>query len=818
MTGNFLGFAQTSRLSVSAYRINEPIKLDGKLNEVAWAKAPKVKDFIQAEPIVGANPTHQTEAFVLYDDNAIYIGARMFDSDPTKILKELSLRDQIGNADNFRVFFDPYMSGINGFKFYVTSSGVQYEASVSNHIDDSNWNAVWQSEVSFDDNGWFVEIKIPYASLRFPSKDVQTWGLQIGREVRRLREVSYWSPIDPAISGWVQQSGIVTGINNIKSPIRLSLTPYVSGYLNTVYDPNVVKSERLAASPSYSAGLDLKYGVNDAFTLDMTLVPDFGQVISDRQVLNLSPFEIFFEDNRQFFTESTELFNKGRLFYSRRIGGRPLKYFNAINNANPGETLIDNPDVTQLYNATKISGRTSNGTGLGGFNAVVGESFATYQTASDGSTRKVLTNPLTNYSTIVVDQNLKNNSYVSLTNTNVMRRGSDYDANVTGAFTNMLTPDQKYNLQASAVASQLYFSDSIDVGYSYSIVAGKVSGNWTYNLRHVAESNNYNPNDLGFLFSPNERLYSGEVKYAQYKPRNPKLQQYSITTNIAYERLFKPDVYVDHYTTINAFILRKTRFAYGFNGRLEPFTTYNYFEPRSADFSRFLAFPVNYLIGGFVSSDYRKAVAYDIRYNYRYFDADGRNNYSFSVGPRIRISDQFSFIFNMAYSLVTQEPGYVNRFFVDVPLTLKDDDILFGNRNRQIIENTLTGKFTFNAQMNLSLRVRHYWDKVIYQSFGPLDENGYVEQNSFNGLDELGQPIFDRNVNIFNIDLQYNWRFAPGSDIIIVWKNQINRIDDEYDSNYYGNIRGIFDSPQGNSLSVRAIYFLDYNEIISKKS
>jgi hypothetical protein len=808
--------AQTPKRTVDAHRIDQPIKIDGILSESAWEQSQVVDQFVQKEPTPFAAPSFDTKAYILYDDDAVYIGAHLYDDEPDKILKELSLRDQVGNADNFRVFFDPYLSGLNGFKFYVTASGVQFEASVSNHIDDTNWNAVWDSEVSFDDNGWHVEIKIPYASLRFPTSEVQSWGLQVGREVRRLREVSFWSPIDPAISGWVQQSGIVNRLENIKSPVRLSLTPYVTGYINSTFDPQETK-QKLNVSPAYSAGLDLKYGINDAFTLDMTLVPDFGQVISDKQVLNLSPFEVFFEENRQFFTEGTELFNKNRLFYSRRIGGQPLNFGTVSRSLSQNERIVDNPTATQLYNATKISGRTRRGTGIGAFNAIVGESRATIYAENTKASREVLTNPLTNYNAFVIDQNLPNNSFVSLINTNVLRRGRDYDANVTGVSSNLLTKNQKYGVQSYFAASQRFFTDSLDLGYAMSFVVGKVSGNWTYNFTHNTESNNYNPNDLGFLFSPNERLYGAEVEFNQYKPRNPNLQQYSITTNIVYSRLFNPNVYSDHYTTINSFFIRKSRFAYSFNVRLEPALTYDYFEPRTFDFSKYLTFPVNYSAGGFVSSDYRKVFAYDIKTNFRYFDAAGRNNFSLSVAPRVRLSDQFSFIFNVGYSALFQEPGYINKALAGSIDGLGSNDILFGNRNRQILDNTLTSKFTFNSKMNLSLRVRHYWDKVIYQSFGRLNEAGYVDKLAFDGRGTDSQPIYDRNVNLFNVDLQYNWRFAPGSDIIMVWKNQINAFDDAYDRNYFQNFGGVFDSIQGNNISLRIIYFIDYQSITKRR-
>lgn len=802
--------------SLKAFRINQEIKIDGILSENEWSQAQKASGFVQTEPTPGLAATFDTETYFMYDNNAIYIGARMKDPEPNKILKELSLRDNTGNADNFSVFFDPYKSGLNGFIFLVTASGVQYEAIVTNNDDDVNWNAVWESAVSQDADGWYVEMRIPYSSLRFPASNSQDWHIQFGREIRRFRETSYWSPIDPTIAGWVQQSGKVTNIENIKSPVRLSLTPYLSGYLNTTYDPQNT-TQKVNTSTAYSAGLDLKYGLNDAFTLDMTLIPDFGQVISDRQVLNLSPFEVFFEENRQFFTEGTELFNRGNIFYSRRIGGRPLHYFSVYDQLNEGETLISNPETTQLFNATKISGRTSAGTGIGAFNALVGEENAIIRTI-DGSERKIRTNPLTNYNALVVDQNLKNNSFVSLMNTNVYRLGSDYNANVTGSFFELKTKDQKYFVSGSGVLSQKYFNANTERGHTYNVALGKVSGNWTYGAGHGVESENYDPNDMGFLFSPNEQYYYIDGGYTQYKPKNEKLQQFRFNGSTVYSRLYNPNVFTDFNISLSNFILWKSRFAIGFNTRLEPVKTYDYFEPRTDDFSRFMTWPTNYTVGGFVSSDYRKPFAYDVRLNYRFFDADNRQNTTLVLAPRFRLSDQWSIFTNTSISIIDFEPGYVNRYLSDKIINgLNESDILFGNRNRLIVDNSITTRFIFNAIMGINMRIRHYWDKVRYQQFGRLDQNGFVDVFDYDGLNAQKDPIFDRNVNIFNVDLQYNWRFAPGSDIIFVWKNQIFNTDKQYERDYLANLGGLFDSAQSNSFSVRVLYFLDYLYLFPRK-
>lgn len=807
-----LSIGENPERKLRAHRIQENIDIDGFLNEGVWQSAEAATDFIVTEPVPGAIATFKTRVFFLYDDNAVYIGARMYDDNPDKILRELSLRDQIGNADNFRVFFDTYQSGLNGFKFFVTSSGVQLEAIVSNHSDDLNWNAIWESKVNIDNEGWTVEMKIPYSALRFPSGNVQEWNVQFGREIRRLREVSYWSPIDPTISGWVQQSGTVTNIEKIATPVRLSVTPYLSGYVNT-YNPRISNQSTFVSTAS-RAGLDLKYGINDAFTLDMTLIPDFGQVLSDKQVLNLGPFEVFFAENRQFFTEGTELFNKGRLFYSRRIGGRPLHYGEINGLLGKGETIINNPETTQLINATKVSGRTGKGTGIGAFNAVVAESFAELQNEF-GVVRRVQTNPYTNYNTLVVDQNLKNNSYVTFVNTNVWRQGADYDANVTGGFFNFKTKSQNYFVSGDAVLSQKYYPNLKDLGYTYHLTAGKGGGNWTYEAGHGVESANYDPNDMGFLYSPNEWYIYGEGGYTQYAPKNKRLQQYSFSLNSVYTRLYEPYRFSDFAINASSFVLWKSRFAVGLDARIEPVATYDYFEPRTSDFSRYLVWPENWMVSGLISSDYRKPVAYDIKFSYRDFKTEGRTSTTFYISPRFRFNDRLSLIPSFSLSLMDKDRGYV---VTSDPIPGVDEgEIFMGVRDRVILDNTLTGKFIFNSTMGINARIRHYWDNVHYLYFGTLNDVGQLDRLEYRGTTNDGSGSHDRNVNIFNIDMQWNWRFAPGSDLFLVWKNQVYASDNAHELRYSRNFNKVLDAPVDNSLSLRVIFYLDYLYLFPRK-
>ncbi|NCT94922.1 MAG: carbohydrate binding family 9 domain-containing protein, partial [Chitinophagaceae bacterium] len=346
-------WAQFKKLD--ALKINTPLKIDGQLNEAGWKQASAADSFILNSPQFGIPASQRTIVKILYDDQAIYVGAYLYD-DPQLVRKQLTARDgeQRKDVDYFSVFFDTYNDDQNGFQFLVTSRNVQSDARLLPNLSsqfgtpsDYSWDAVWESKVHMQNDGWTVEMKIPYSALRFSQKEAQDWGLNFQRYNRRNNESSFWNAIDPNQNGFVNQFGDLAGLQNIKPPIRLSFLPYVTAGIRKVPLPaGGSKTDVLR-----NGGMDVKYGVNESFTLDATLIPDFGQVISDNVILNLSPYEVQFQENRPFFTEGIELFNKAGLFYSRRVGGTPRGY-NAVRNmvnSDPNLLLVSNPGVTQLY-------------------------------------------------------------------------------------------------------------------------------------------------------------------------------------------------------------------------------------------------------------------------------------------------------------------------------------------------------------------------------------------------------------------------------------------------------------------------------------
>ncbi|RYZ19119.1 MAG: hypothetical protein EOO16_20770, partial [Chitinophagaceae bacterium] len=352
----FTAMAQTPR-QLPAKRTTASFKIDGDLSETAWKEAVPATGFIEWRPTAGKpeNPGTGTEVYILYSNTSIYIGGYCRERTRDSVSRELVGRDVVGVNDFVGVIFDTYNDKINGFGFYVTPYGEQFDAKYSStNGEDGSWSAVWNSASKIRGDGWTFEMEIPYSALRFVSKPNQTWGLNITRRRNKTGQQYMWNPIDPQKNGFVNQEGEWTGIEKIDPPLRLSFSPYLGVYATNNSRPDPGKK---SWNTAIAGGMDVKYGVSDAFTLDMTLIPDFGQVRSDNLVLNVSPFEQRYQENRPFFTEGTELFNKGNLFYSRRIGLDPPRHMDAADRR-AGElhgTVIDNPAQAKLINATKFS-------------------------------------------------------------------------------------------------------------------------------------------------------------------------------------------------------------------------------------------------------------------------------------------------------------------------------------------------------------------------------------------------------------------------------------------------------------------------------
>jgi hypothetical protein len=773
---------------LKALRISSKPKIDGDLSEECWQVADVAKDFVQYEPYNGTTPTFPTMVMVVYDDNSIYIGAVMYDSEPGKIMHELGPRDSDElNADAFLVSLSPYNDGLNNFDFFLYASGVQADVKNFSTGSDVSWDAVWKSEVSITEEGWVAEIEIPYSALRFPKMEQQLWGLNFARVIRRIRETSHWNFVDKKNNGVLNQAGVLSGIENISPPLRLSFEPYLSSTFSKEPPENTWDFR-------FNGGMDLKYGINESFTLDMTLIPDFSQVPSDDQVVNLGPFETYYSEKRQFFTEGVELFSRGDVFYSRRIGSQPMGYDAVQTEYFPGN-IIENPEQTRLLNATKLSGRTSDGTGLGLFNAFTAPSYATVRD-SNGVTHNVLTQPFTNYNMLVADQTLPNNSYISLYNTDVYRGTSEYTANVTG--TEMNFRDRKNRISASGMVnvSQKYIPDKpSEIGFLYEAALEKISGNANYGLFQKMISDTYNPNDLGYLESNNEFENGAYFSYDIYDPFWVILDIHN-EVSVEYEQLYAPR----EFTGLDISFENRTQFknnlTIGLEADLSPVERRDYFEPRNEGW--FVKYPPSYSIGFFYSPDYNKTFVVDVFPGISWASEYNQRGYHLMVSPRYKANDHLFMVLTALYS-----KSFNNIGFVTDSIENNELKIIFGKRDLENITTTLSINYTINPKFSFSCRVRHYLFKADYDQYYDLGQDGSLTPDSYNGNDDF---IY----NAFNIDTYFTWLFAPGSELVLAWKNAIYTSEGLPADSYFNELANTLEAPASNLISLKILYYLDY--------
>lgn len=791
---------------MQAVKTSQAPKIDGNLDDAVWANTPVLTDFIQNFPTYGLPVSKKTEVKILYDNSAIYFGAYLYD-DPSLIRKQITARDGEGQSDvdYFSVFFDTYNDHQNGFQFLVTTANVQTDGKMGPGYDgtfgnfsDKTWDAVWDSKVSMKPDGWVVEMRIPYISLRFAKKDVQDWGIQLLRFFRRNNEYSYWSSVDPKVNGFVNQLGVLKELKNIQPPLRLSFSPYVTTGFRSSPQTSGYINEWLR-----NGGMDVKYGLNESFTLDATLVPDFGQVVSDNVINNLTPYEVKFTENRQFFTEGTELFNKAGLFYSRRIGAIPSKYSSVrkfVAN-NMDWEIVKNPSVTQLYNAAKFSGRTKKNLGIGIFNALTAPMDAKLRNINTGKDSVIRTEVLSNYNIIVLDQALKGRSYITFTNTNVLRNGNGRDANVTALDVALYNRKNSHVFKGTARYSKIWGINEYD-GYNTTLSFGKVSGNWQYSFSGNVESKKYDPNDLGILFAANEFTYKGSLTYRIFKPTSNFIT-YSYTISPRLQYLYEPNAFNRFDITGKAFWVFKNFWDLSFTFNILPGWEHNYFELRTD--GRYLRYPTNFGFEVEGSSDSRKKLFW--RYDITYATAPKYNNkYSkIGLGMRYRFSNKFSLDLQTNSGFEKEQLGYA---FIREP----NGDPIVGFRDNREFESVLSGIYNFNSRLNLTMRARHYWNKVNYISFHDVDAKGYLVARPF-------IPGQDENFNIFNLDAFLTWDFRLGSRLILGYKNWLG--DEEMvtltnKSTYLRNLGEVFDLRHGNEITLRFIYFLDYNQLRKK--
>lgn len=377
--------------------------IDGLLNDPIWDLVDWAGDFIENRPDENTPPSFQTKFKIVYDSKYLYIGVRCLDAEPENIVKRMSRRDGF-DGDWIEFNIDSYHDKRTAFSFNVTAAGVKGDELVSengNNWDDS-WNPIWYTKTNIDEQGWTAELKIPFSQIKFGKEENQVWGLQSTRRFFREEERSLWQRVPLDAPGWVSEFGELHGLKNIESQKQLEIQPYTVASGET-YEAEEGNPFRTGNETDINFGLDAKIGITNDLTLDLTVNPDFGQVEADPSAIALDGFQIFFREQRPFFVENNNIFDfnlsqsqagntfgSDNVFYSRRIGRSPQGF----PSTQSGE-FVDQPENTQIIGASKFSGKTKDGWAIGVLESVTARKYATID--NDGDRRREIVEPLTNY-------------------------------------------------------------------------------------------------------------------------------------------------------------------------------------------------------------------------------------------------------------------------------------------------------------------------------------------------------------------------------------------------------------------------------------
>ena len=790
----FTSFGQTAekrRLEVPELReVN--ITINGVLDEAEWDQSAQISELNQYFP-EPASPAEgiESDVRIFYTQEGIYFAGTLKDH-RTPILSQLTPRDRVNaNTDWIHLIVNPFNDGANDFNFYLSAAGVQGDSrQTSDNDEDGSWNAVWWSAVVKEEHIWSFEIYIPYQVLRIPQGDAgaqpSPWGFNIKRSIRSDRTMYSWNPIDRNFRNESLQSGLLTGINVIDPPVRVSLRPNITGGLQKSGDSDWRRTR--------AGGADIKIGLNKSFTLDMTLLPDFSQVAFDEQFVNFEAFEQQFDENRQFFTEGVNLFNKADLFYSRRIGGNPKNF----TNANLNDLSNTTQSFTRMLNATKLTGTTDNNLSVGFLNAITAPNFIK-GTDSLGNAVEILTEPLTNYNVTAVDQRFGGNSSIGWINTNVTRKnseGSARDANVSAITANLNFWENSHYFNGAFARSSIYDTDDNYAGLAGAWDMGKQTGAWRWDHSLELLSNTFDPNDLGFQARGNKFHQRFRVSHNLLAPNEYFLRRRH-RVGIQYNRLFEGGDFERFHIEYSFYGLTKSFIAFGYNIETRP-EEFDFYDARV--WGRYRVNPASFWHNAWLSTDFRKPLAFELRggqWWWADWGARGRYGEAEIIG---RINDQFN---------LRGEFEIGNNHQIGWAQTINADSIGMALRHRRNFEQTLRGQYLFGPNSYLTLDLRHSWNRIDNENIFHLNRDGSLKPS-----DAYSDPTL--RINFFNVDLKYVLWFAPGRELNLLYRASLANSDDATNLGYLQNIQSLSSLPADNFFSLRLVYFLDYAQI--KKS
>ncbi|HEX7283549.1 MAG TPA: DUF5916 domain-containing protein [Vicinamibacterales bacterium] len=813
---------------------NTPIVLDGRFSEEIWQQAPPVVEFQQREPAEGQPPTLRTEARMVYDDSALYVAVRAFDTDPDKVVAILTRRDQRSPSDWIRIVVDSYFDKRSAYEFGVNPVGVKTDRYYFNDgQSDDSWDAVWDVQVERDGDGWRAEFKIPFSQLRFNNLSGGPVGFAVIREVGRLAETVTWPLLSRNANGFVSQFGEMRGLRMAGSPKKLELLPYTVADLRTQPDEasNPLSNPR---DPGAAAGLDMKYSVTPGLTLTATANPDFGQVEADPAVVNLDAFETFFPERRPFFVEGSGTFrfnmdcNDGNctgMFYSRRIGRAPQGSPELAE-----DEYSKQPDTATIIGAGKLTGRIG-GFSIGALTALTAREDAEIASSASLNTRDYTVEPMTSYTVLrarkeftnqsslgfmTTATNRQNDAATSFLSDNAYAGGIDYDWRLSPMYSisGYLaashiagTPEAITRLQENTVHGyQRPDADYVAVdtgatslsGHAGSLSVGKIAGETIRFSSFVGyKSPGFDTNDLGFMRRADERNQSNWIQWRNFRPgkyvrtRNFNINQYQ-GWNFGGDRIYSGGNINSHWTFTNYYSIGG-----GFNLDAAPFR-----DRVTRGGPGVLGNPGRN-IWYYLNTDNRKALQFF--YNGGHW-ADSENSARHDINPGInwRATSSISLNISLRYFINGDESQWVENE------TLEDGATryVFGRIDQKTVSFPTRFNYTMTPTLSLQVYAEPFVSAGDYTNYKELvDGRADRYEDRYRPYDYAGNANF--NIRSFRATNVLRWEYQPGSTVFVVWQQNKSDSQEYGDFRFGRDFRGVFSAETNNTFLVKFSYWLN---------
>ena len=814
-----------------AIPVTSPITLDGRLTEPIWEQAPSINEFVQRDPAEGQVPSQRTDARVAYDEKALFVAVRAFDTDSPRIVGMLTRRDQRSPSDWIRIVVDSYFDRRSAYEFGVNPVGVKTDRYYFNDgASDDTWDAVWDVQVTRDSEGWTAEFRIPFSQLRFNNTEGGPVGFAVIREVGRLAETSSWPLLSRNANGFVSQFAEVRGLRMGGSPKKLELLPYTVGSLALSPGSNNPLVEQ--TDPDGSVGLDLKYALRPGMTLTATVNPDFGQVEADPAVVNLDAFETFFQERRPFFVEGSGTFqfnvdcNDGQctgLFYSRRIGRTPQG----------GVVLSDgeyaeSPVAATILGAAKLTGRVGK-VSIGALTALTGEEEALI--AGAGLARHTQTvEPLTGYSVVRARREFANQSNVGFMVTSTNRQLSDGvsflpEGALTGGVDYDLRLSRRFNftgfwagthvegsneaivrLQRNNVhAFQRPDADYLEVDPARSTLTGqaaalsfnKISGEKTrFSANYGYKSPGFDMNDLGFQRRADERYESLWFQMRDIVPGRFtrsfiwNLNQYA-GWNFGGDRLWSGGNINMHWTWKNYYTT-----SVGFNVNGAPF------RDRITRGGPGVLGNSNLSTWYSLGTDSRRSLF--ATYN-GYYENDRQGTMRWNLGPSItwRPTAATSVSTGFRYNINNDDAQWVTN-----DASASGTQYVFARLKQRTSAFTTRVNYTLTPTLSIQMYAEPFVSAGQYSGYKTLVDGRAAEYNDrYQPYDYRGNADF--NIRSFRTTNVVRWEYKPGSSLFVVWQQNRSGYEEFGSFDFTRDFGGVFGVPAHNVFLVKMSYWLN---------